>query len=169
MVLVQKKISKNVDPPKKTNYAFLWYWCNYPIRSRDTVSPVCGIFNIFINTFFIIISFYWPVTPDTWQLTPDTCHETCDVCHLIHRGLWTLFKHFRYLNLTVWERRSLEDIFTKDPWVSDLINKLMSDKGVCRTAPATQGLLISKLMSDKGVCRTAPAPVKDSRSYGGRY
>ena len=35
----------------------------------------------------------------------------------------------------------------------DSVNELMSDEGVCRTAPATPGLLIS----DGGVCRTAPA------------
>ena len=28
-------------------------------------------------------------------------------------------------------------------WVSELINKSMSDKGVCRTAPATPGLIIT--------------------------
>ena len=45
---------KGVKSPRKkklvfsANFAllagFFWYWCYYPHRSRDALSPVCGIF-----------------------------------------------------------------------------------------------------------------------------
>ena len=38
---------------------------------------------------------------------------------------------------TIWPWRRRKVISTKD----DLVNQLMSDKGACRTAPATPGLL----------------------------
>ena len=28
---------------------FFWYWCYYPHRSRDALSPVCGIFLLFFD------------------------------------------------------------------------------------------------------------------------
>ena len=28
----------------------LWYQCYYPHRSRDALSPVCGIFNVYLTT-----------------------------------------------------------------------------------------------------------------------
>ena len=41
------------------------------------------------------------------------------------------------LALIVWERQCIEDIYTKGS-----LNELKSDRGDCRTAPATPGLLI---------------------------
>ena len=29
---------------------FIWYWCHYPHRSRDALSPICGIFSIMCPT-----------------------------------------------------------------------------------------------------------------------
>ena len=51
--------------------------------------------------------------------------------------------------------------------MNESVNQLISDKGVCRTAPATPGLLITEVFveqplalpgsaNDKGVCRAAP-------------
>ena len=55
-------------------------------------------------------------------------------------GRWTFSQNFSSLALTVWEWRCLEDIFTK----YDLATQFINQKGVCRTAPATPGLLIIK-------------------------
>ena len=38
--------------------------------------------------------------------------------------------------------RRFEDFEEKDDWGTQFINQLINDKGVCRTAPATPGLLI---------------------------
>ena len=79
----------------------------------------------------------WHMTCATWDLTPDMWHLTYDMFHLTHRGWWTLCKNFKFLALTVWVWRFCEDSKQKD----HLLNQLISEKGVCRTAPATQGLL----------------------------
>ena len=70
-------------------------------------------------------------------MTHDICYVTCDMQHVTHGGRWSFSQNFRSLAHTVWEWRCLEDISTKD----QLLNHLMSDKGVCRTALATPGLL----------------------------
>ena len=46
-------------------------------------------------------------------------------------------QHFSSIAPTVWELWFFEDLEEKD----ELVTELMSDKAVCRTAPATQGLL----------------------------
>ena len=65
----------------------------------------------------------------------------CDMWHMTHGVWWTLWQNFRSLALTVWELWCSEDISTKDDPLNELINELMNYKGVCRTAPATPGLL----------------------------
>ena len=50
-------------------------------------------------------------------------------------------QNIRSLALRFWERHFFGDIFTKD----ELRNESISDKGVCRTAPASSGLLMSAL------------------------
>ena len=52
-------------------------------------------------------------------------------------GRWTFSQNFSYLALAVCEWRCSEDISTND----DLMNESVSDKGVCRIALATPGLL----------------------------
>ena len=47
----------------------------------------------------------------------DTLHMTYDMW-----GRWTFFKNFRSLALTVWEWRFVEDILTKDEWLTQLTN-----------------------------------------------
>ena len=64
-------------------------------------------------------------------------HATHDMWHTTHRGPRTLCQNFRSLALTVWELWCFEDIFTKD----ESLSQWMSDDAVCRTAPATPGLL----------------------------
>ena len=56
------------------------------------------------------------------------------------RDTWygvTFFQNVSSLALTVWERQCFEEWEEKDHRVTCLIN----DKGVCKTAPATPGLL----------------------------
>ena len=64
---------------------------------------------------------------------------TRDIWHVTHGGGWTFSQSFSSLTLTVWDLWYLEDWEEKDRWRSDLINY----EAVCRTAPATQGLLIT--------------------------
>ena len=82
----------------------------------------------------------WLVTGDMWHTTCDTWHVTRDMGHLTH-DIWgevNLLSKFQLTSSTVWEWSFVEDIFTKDQWVSDLKHY----KGVCTTDPATPGLLI---------------------------
>ena len=72
------------------------------------------------------------------HVTHDMWHMICDTWHVTPGGRWTFSKHFRSPAYTVSEWRCLEDLEEKD----ELPNRLMSDEGVCRTAPATLGLLI---------------------------
>ena len=67
-------------------------------------------------------------------------HVTCDMWHVTHRGRWTFSQNFRSLAHTVREWRCLEDLEEKGS-----LSKWVNDKGVCRTAPATPGLLITDL------------------------
>ena len=78
------------------------------------------------------------MTCDTWHLTHDMWHVTSDIWHATHDlwqvglgGRWSFSHNFSSLALTVFEWRCFEGS------VTDLIN----NKGVCRTAPATPGLL----------------------------
>ena len=91
----------------------------------------------------------WLLTPDTWHLTHDMWHLLHDMCHVAHMGWWTLCQKFSYLPLTVWKLWCFEDLREKD----QSMTKLISDKGVCRTAPATPGLLITKILSSQANAR----------------
>ena len=70
----------------------------------------------------------------TWLVTHDMWHMTCDMWNM---GQGTFSHNLRSLAHTVWDLRCFEDIFTKDhqltPWTYN--------QGICRTAPATRGLL----------------------------
>ena len=72
----------------------------------------------------------WHMTCDKWHGTPDMWKVTCDMW-------WTFSKNVSSLALMVWEWRRFEDSEEK----ADSVNQSMNDKGVCRTAPATPGLL----------------------------
>ena len=46
-ITTQKKISFSVIFALLAG--FFWYWCYYPHRVRDSLSPVCGIFKLTIK------------------------------------------------------------------------------------------------------------------------
>ena len=77
------------------------------------------------------------MTCDTWHVTCDTWHVTRGIWHVTCLGGWTFSQNFSSLALTVCDLCHYEDLEEKDDWVTDLMN----DRGVCRTAPATPGLL----------------------------
>ena len=58
-------------------------------------------------------------------------------------GGWTFSQNFNSLALMVWERHCIEDIWTKG-WLYQKV----SDRGDCRTAPGTPGLLFIKALAD---------------------
>ena len=80
------------------------------------------------------------MTPDTWQVSREKWHVTFDRWHVTDGGRWTLSQNCMSLVLPVWEWRYFEHILGKG-WLSYLINQSMINKGVCRAAPATPGLL----------------------------
>ena len=77
------------------------------------------------------------VTNDIWRMTPYMWHVTRDMQHMTGGGRWIFSQNVSSLTQTVWEWRCFEDFF----WKAHLINQSVSDKGVCRTVPATPGLL----------------------------
>ena len=78
------------------------------------------------------------VTYDIWQLTHDMWLMTYDTLHMTGWVMWTFSQNLSSLALTVWDWRCFEDLEEND----ESVNELFIDKGVCRTAPATPGLLI---------------------------
>ena len=74
----------------------------------------------------------WQVTCDRWHVTRDTWQVTHDML-----GGWTFSQNFSSLALTVYDLWYYEDLEEKD----ELINELINDEAVYRTAPATPGLL----------------------------
>ena len=74
-----------------------------------------------------------------WHVTCDMWHETC-------LGGWTFSQNLSSLALTVCDLWYYEDLEEK----AHLMNQLINDKAVYRTAPTTPGLLITcdKLQSE---------------------
>ena len=70
-------------------------------------------------------------------MTYDTWHVILDTWSMTYVVEWTVSKNYSCLALTVRELWCFEDREEKDDWLTELI----SYKGVCRTAPATPGLL----------------------------
>ena len=75
-----------------------------------------------------------------WQVTRDRWHVTRDTWHMTHSVGWTFSQNFNSLALPVWDWECLEDILSKGS-LNQSINQLINDRGDCRTAPATPGLL----------------------------
>ena len=44
MVELEDEGLKKKTLPQKSNFLFFWYQCSYPHRSRESVSPIYGIF-----------------------------------------------------------------------------------------------------------------------------
>ena len=61
---------------------------------------------------------FWQLKRDMWHVTHDTWYVTCYTWHMTGGGRWTLSQNFSPLALTVWEWRCIEDISTKDDWLS---------------------------------------------------
>ena len=67
--------------PRKKKVFFCWFCLGppsygyYPHRSRDALSPVCGIFTISFE------SDMWHVTNVTWHAASYTWHMTCNTWH----------------------------------------------------------------------------------------
>ena len=78
---------------------------------------------------------------DTWHVTRDMWHVTSDTWHMTCFGGWTSSQNFSSLALTVCDLWYYEDLEEKADWVTEIINLLINDKAVYRTAPATPGLL----------------------------
>ena len=81
----------------------------------------------------------WHVTCDVWHVTCDTWHVTRDMWHVTCCGGWTFSQNFSSLALTVCDLWYYEDLEEKAHSLTHLINY----EAVCRTAPATPGLLIT--------------------------
>ena len=91
------------------------------------------------------------VACDTWHVTCDMWYVTRDMWHVTGEGRWTFSQSFSSLALTTLEWRFVEYLEEK---ADSLPFKSVSDKGVCRTAPATQGLLESFPQKNAGLTPT---------------
>ena len=74
----------------------------------------------------------WHLTCDTWYMTHDTRHVPLDT-----QGVMNFVLKFQVPIFNVLGVRKFWRYFHKDHWLTDFIN----NKGVCRRAPATPGLL----------------------------
>ena len=77
-------------------------------------------------------------TCDTWHQTPDTWHLIPDAWYVTHGGGWTFSKNVCSLPLAVWVSWCFEGLEEKDEWLNQKMNHIC----VCRTSPATPGVLI---------------------------
>ena len=95
----------------------------------------------------------WHVTCDTWQVTHDMWGEV---------NLLSKFQLSSFYGLGV----KVFWIYFNKWWRSQSVNKLINEKGVCRTAPATPGLL-----KRQQVCRkeTPGMQTKDTRAAENRH
>ena len=84
----------------------------------------------------------WNVTHDTWHVTCDTRHVTQDMWHVTWCGGWTFSQNFSSLAFTVCDLWYFELLEEKANWLTDWINKWMTNQAVCRTALTTPGLRV---------------------------
>ena len=77
----------------------------------------------------------WHVTPDMWNVTPDMWHMTCDTWHdTWHVTHGTMVEGEHSLKISA---PQLLRFGQESSWLAESIYD-----GVCKTAPATPGLLI---------------------------
>ena len=81
------------------------------------------------------------MTCDTWHLTPDTWHMTRDMWHMTGGGDVNFLSKFWLPSSYGLGVKVLWRYFHKGS-LTDWVSYFMNDEGVCRTAPATPGLLI---------------------------
>ena len=75
------------------------------------------------------------LTPDMWHLTCDTLHVIPDIWHVVGDEHCVQLPSYTGLGVMIfWSSGGKVS-------ATDRLNYLISDRGVCRTAPATPGLL----------------------------
>ena len=74
------------------------------------------------------------------HVTHDMWHVTCDTWHVTHGGGWTFSQNVSSLTVTVWVGKWFEDLEENAELLNQIIN---SNEAVCRTRPASLGLLIT--------------------------
>ena len=74
------------------------------------------------------------------HVTCDMWHVTCDTWHVTHGGGWTFSQNVSSLTVMVWVGKWFEDVEENAELLNQIIN---SSEAVCRTCPATPGLLIT--------------------------
>ena len=87
----------------------------------------------------------WHLTCDTWHVTPDTWHMTPNIWDVSRdtQGVMKIVSKFqlpRSFGLGV----KVSWRFWTKGWLAEWMNESIIDEAVCRTAPATPGLLIRK-------------------------
>ena len=77
----------------------------------------------------------WHVACEMWHVTCDTWHVTCYIwCVVNFLSKFQLFSFYGLGFKMFWR-------FWRKGWLTQWTNELMNDEAVCRTAPATPGLL----------------------------
>ena len=124
---------------------------NQRIRNDVTKPRACRELNL-LSKFQLPSSYCLGVRGDTWHMTSDTWHVTYDMlqmtCAMWHTGVMIIVSNLQVpssygLGVKVWVWRfGCEYSELKDHSIDKWMNKLFNHKGVCRTAPATPGLLI---------------------------
>ena len=93
-----------------------------------------------LSKFQLHTSYGLVVAGDMWHLTPDMWHVTHDTWHVALCRRWTFSQNFSLPALTFWEKWCFEDLKDKVP-----VSLLISDEGVCRTAPGLLKMMGSSL------------------------
>ena len=109
----------------------------------------------------------WDVTCDIWHVTGDSWHMTYDTWHMTHGVSRTFPQNFSYLYFTGLGVMMYLKIWWKK--MNHWMNQLMKHEDVCRTAPATLGLLNCQTASRCGkyqrVGRTFVHPIRLANSH----
>ena len=86
----------------------------------------------------------WHVTPDSWHLTRDTWHVTPDTWHVTCDTWWgvNILSKFQLPSSNGLGFMISWRLGGKGSWLNEWINELIKDEAVCRTVPATPGVLI---------------------------
>ena len=85
----------------------------------------------------------WHVTHDMWHVTHDMWHVTCDTWPVTCDMLWgvNILSKFQLPSSYGLWFMILWIFGEKAEWLTDWMNEWINYEGVCRTAPATPGLL----------------------------
>ena len=149
----KKRRRQNISNKTLTKYITL-PMCSWTEKKRKTKCPCTK------QRPMSLICVLWPIKHPHWTLPylyekkkDLSLHVTCDTWHMTHGVGWTFSQHFSYLAQTVWDSWCCEYFKEKD----ELMNQLTNYKAVCRTAPATPGLLKQACCAG---CRRRPFPMQ---------